>query len=134
MSARNSRTPASPKAPASPATPKSAPAPAPASVTTYRATPAWHAAHAAAVGAHRGNASARAALTVATHLAWRTPTGSVGWHKGTNAAMLATATALGVKVGMPVHAAMALVVASLPAGPTTTVLAQVTSSMAPATK
>lgn len=100
--------------------------------TTYRATPAWHAAHAAALGAQRGNATARAALQVATHLAWRTPTGTVGWHKGTNAAMLATATTLGVQVGMPVHVAMAKVVAALPAHATTTALAKATKALAPA--
>ena len=100
----------------------------------YRTNPTWHAAHAAAVGAHRGNATARAALQVATHLAWRAPGGSVAWHKGTNAAMLATASTLGVQVGQPVHVAMQLVVASLPAGPTTTALAKATTALAPAGK
>ena len=106
----------------------------PAASGPYRTNPTWHAAHAAAVGAHRGNAAARAALQVATHLAWRAPGASVAWHKGTNAAMLATAGTLGVQVGQPVHAAMALVVASLPAGPTTTALAQATAALAPAAK
>ena len=108
--------------------------PTPSTTGPYRTNPTWHAAHAAAVGAHRGNAAARAALTVATHLAWRAPGGSVAWHKGTNAAMLATAGTLGVQVGQPVHAAMALVVASLPAGPTTTALAKATAALAPAGK
>lgn len=94
--------------------------------TPYRNVPAWHAAHAAAVGAQRGNATARAALVVATHLAWRGPGASVAWHKSTNPAMLATATTLGVKVGMPVSQAMALVVKSLPTGPTTTALRKAT--------
>lgn len=102
--------------------------------TPYRTVPAWHAAHAAAVGAHRGNAAARAACTVATHLAWRTPGASVAWHKGTNAAMLAHAATLGVQVGMPVHKAMALVVASLPQHPTTAALAKATAALAPAGK
>lgn len=100
--------------------------------TTYRATPAWHAAHAAAVGAMRGNPVARATLQVATHLAWRTPTGAVGWHKGTNAAMLAQAKALGIEPGMPAHAAMATVVAALPKHPTCTALAKATAALAPA--
>ena len=115
-------------------TPTPATPAAPAKVGPYRTVPAWHAAHAAAVGAHRGNAAARASLVVATHLAWRAPSGSVGWHKGTNAAMLAHAASLGVKVGMPVHAAMALVVKSLPAHPTTTALAKATSALVPAGK
>lgn len=100
----------------------------------YRTNATWHAAHAAAVGAHRGNAAARAALTVATHLAWRAPGASVAWHKGTNAAMLATATTLGVVTGQPVHVAMGKVVASLPSGPTTTALAKATAALAPASK
>ena len=112
------------------------PATKPATPTTgpYRSNPTWHAAHAAAVGALRGNAQARAALTVATHLAWRAPGASVAWHKGTNAAMLSTANTLGVTTGQPVHAAMALVVASLPAGPTTAALAKATAALAPAGK
>jgi hypothetical protein len=100
----------------------------------YRANPAWHAAHQAAVGAHRGNATARAALVVATHLAWRAPGASVAWHKGTNAAMLATASTLGVTTGQPVHVAMAKVVASLPGSPTATALAKATAALAPAGK
>jgi len=98
----------------------------------YRNEPAWHAAHAASVGAMRGKAEARAALTVATHLAWRTPGASVAWHAKTNEAMLATSRALGVEPGMPVHEAMSLVVASLPKDPTTTVLAKETAALAPA--
>jgi hypothetical protein len=110
-----------------------APAPA-AHVGPYRTHAGWHAAHAAAVGANRGNPTARAACTVATHLAWRAPGASVAWHKGTNAAMLAHCATLGISTGMPVHAAMALVVASLPAGPTTTALARETRALAPAGK
>jgi hypothetical protein len=100
----------------------------------YRTVPAWHAAHAAAVGQHRGNPTARAALQVATHLAWRAPGASVAWHKGTNAAMLAHAATLGVTVGQPVHAAMALCVAALPGHATTTALAKATTALAPASK
>lgn len=108
-------------------------APAP-TAGPYRTNPAWHAAHAAALGAQRGNATARAALGVATHLAWRGPGASVAWHKRTNAAMLATAATLGVVPGMPVHAAMAKVVGSLPAHPTTTALRKATAALAPANK
>ena len=95
----------------------------------YRTVPAWHAAHAASVGANRGNAAARATCGVLTHLAWRAPGQSVAWHKGTNAAMLAHAASLGIKVGMPVHAAVALAVKALPAGPTTTALGKATTAV-----
>ena len=100
----------------------------------YRTHAAWHAAHAAAVGANRGNAAARATCGVLTHLAWRAPGASVAWHKGTNAAMLAHAGSLGIEVGMPVHAAVALCVAALPAHPTTTALAKQSAALAPAAK
>lgn len=114
-------------APAAPA------APAP-TTGPYRTNAAWHAAHAAAVGANRGNAAARATCGVLTHLAWRAPGASVAWHKGTNAAMLAHAATLGVQPGMPVHKAVALCVAALPAHPTTTALHKATVALAPAGK
>jgi hypothetical protein len=98
----------------------------------YRSVPAWHAAHQAALGQQRGNATHRATVGVLTHLGWRAPGGSVAWHKGTNAAMLAHAATLGVRVGMPVHAAVALCVAALPAHPTTTALHKATAALAPA--
>lgn len=106
----------------------------PAKGAPYRTNAAWHAAHAAAVGANRGSAAARATTGVLTHLAWRAPGASVAWHKGTNAAMLAHAASLGVQVGQPVHAAVALCVAALPAGPTTTALAKASAALAPAGK
>lgn len=97
----------------------------------YRTNATWHAAHAAAVGAQRGNATAAATLRVCTHLAWRAPGASVAWHKGTNAAMLAHAATLGVQPGMPVHKAMAACVAALPKHATTTALAKATADLAP---
>ena len=112
-------------------TTKAAKAAKPAKAQPYRGVPSWHAAHAAAVGQHRGNAEARAALQVGTHLAWRSPNGSVAWTKGTNAAMLAHATTLGVQPGQPVHEAMALVIAALPAHATTTALAKETEALKP---
>lgn len=98
---------------------------------SYRNVPVWRAAHDAALEAQRGNPTARAALQVATHLAWRTPTEAVAWHKGTNAGMLATCAELGVAVGMPVHSAMGMVVAALPAHPTTAALVAATAALAP---
>ena len=100
----------------------------------YRNDAGWHAAHAAAVGAHRGDATARATMTVLTHLAWRAPGASVAWHKSTNPAMVAQATTLGISVGMPLHEAVALAVASLPAHDTTVALAKETAALAPAKK
>lgn len=105
-----------------------------AKVGPYRTNAAWHAAHAAAVGANRGNAAHRATCGVLTHLAWRAPGASVAWHKGTNAAMLAHAASLGIATGMPVHAAVAACVAALPKAPTTTALAKATAALAPAAK
>lgn len=85
----------------------------------YRSNLEWLAAHGAALGLATGNPDYRAAIQIATHLAWRAPGASVGWHTGTNANMVANATKLGVEVGMPVQAAMALVVAALKAAATT---------------
>lgn len=99
----------------------------------YRNHTAWATAHAAAVQAHRANPTAKAALQVATHLAWRAPGGSVAWHKGTNAAMVAHAATLGITPGTPVHKGMAAVVAALPAGHAATkALAAATKALAPA--
>jgi len=54
------------------------------------------------------------AVQLITHLAWRGPSGLVGWHKGTAKTVLETSKAMGVEVGMPLPEAMATVMAALP--------------------
>ena len=85
----------------------------------YRGAPAWVAAHAAATAAAKGAPAYRAALQVVTHLAWRTPTGAVAWHRGTNATMLGTATEMGITTGQPVQEAMHAAVTALGKAATT---------------
>ncbi len=88
-------------------------------VSTYRTRPAWLAAMGAATGLATGNPAFRGLLTVATHLAWRGPSSSVAWHKGTNANVVSVANANGAKVGTPVSAAMASVLKAASAAATT---------------
>lgn len=88
----------------------------------YRARANYSTALAAARAANPGHGPTYA---VVAHLAWRTPAGKVGWHKGTTPSVVAHATALGCVPGTPVPAAMALALAALPTGPTTTALAKV---------
>jgi hypothetical protein len=91
--------------------------------TAYRTRPAWLAAMGTATGSATGNPAFRGLLTVAVHLAWRTPTSSVAWHKGTNANVVSVANANGAKVGTPVATALASVLAA--AGKAATTPAQV---------
>lgn len=81
----------------------------------YRTLPEWLAAMGTATGSATGNPAYRSLLQVATHLAWRGPTGSVAWHKGTNANMVAVANDNGASVGTPIAEAMASVLAALTA-------------------
>jgi len=112
-------------------TTKAKTAPKAPAVGPYRNDAAWHAAHAASVGANRADPTHRATTTVLTHLGWRAPGSAVAWHKGTNPAMLAHADTLGVTVGQPVHEAVAACVAALPDSETTTALAAATVALAP---
>ena len=98
--------------------------------TTYRNTPAWWQAFNAAVGAAKTPES-RAALQVVRHLAWKTPTGHVGWDKGTTPAVVSNAPVFGAKTGDVLHEAMERVQSRLPKHPTTTALVKATTAMKP---
>ena len=98
----------------------------------YRTLPAWLAAMGTATGAATGNPTYRGLLQVATHLAWRGPQGSVAWHKGTNANMVAVANDNGASVGTPVHEAMSNVLAALAAAATTPAQADAAAALAAA--
>lgn len=90
----------------------------------YRNQTSFAEALAAASAHHRSVPTAKAALQVITHLAWRGPNGSVAWHKGTNPTMVAYAKSIGVVPGLPVPEAMDLCLKHVPAHETTTVLAK----------
>lgn len=85
----------------------------------YRTNPEWLATMGTAKGASTGNPAYAAAVQVATHLAWRAPAGSVAWHAGTNANMVANANSYGATVGTPIQEAMAATVKALLAAATT---------------
>ena len=96
----------------------------------YRSNAAWHTAAQAANAASAGNPAYKAAAQVITHLGWRAPGGTVGWHKGTNANMVANAAAMGVQPGMAVQPAMALAVAALGKAATTPLQQQQAATLA----
>ena len=98
----------------------------------YRSLSAWLSAMGTASGAALGNPTYRGLLQVATHLAWRGPQGTVAWHKGTNANMVAVANDNGAGVGTPVQAAMASVLAALAAAATTPAQADAAAALATA--
>ena len=87
----------------------------------YRNNAAFTTALAAVKAAH-GPAGA-AQVQVLTHLAWRTPTANVAWHKGTAKGMVTNAKALGVVPGVALPKAMASTLAALPKHKANTALA-----------
>lgn len=99
-------------APAKPAAAKPAPkaeAPAPAAPArpTYREVDEFTPALKAAKGVAKGNVDLIQPLQLITHLAWKTPGGSVGWAKGTTATVVAYADDIAVPSGTPIPDAMA---------------------------
>jgi hypothetical protein len=95
----------------------------------YRDTAEWAEAFATAKAALKGTEGAPATLQVLTHLAWRGPTSTVQWYKGTAKGMIENATRLGVEPGMPLPEAMATTMAALPKDKATTALVKATKAM-----
>ena len=56
----------------------------------------------------KGNQTLRSAVQLVTHLAWKTPNGSVGWAKGTTPNVVSLADDLAIGVGTPIPQAMDL--------------------------
>ena len=81
-------------------------------VNAYRNNATFAAALATAKAAH--GAAAAPQLQVLTHLAWRAPSGTVAWHKGTAPGMVSNAKGLGVVPGVALPKAVASVLAALP--------------------
>ena len=94
----------------------------------YRNQTSFAKALAAASAEHRSVPTAKAALQVMTHLAWRGPTGTVAWHKGTNPTMVAYAKTIGVVPGLAVAEAMDLCLKHVPAHEVTTILTKEVAS------
>lgn len=83
--------------------------PAPTSSTsavTYREVADFTPALKAAKSLSKGNTDLSMPLQLITHLAWKTPGGSVGWAKGTTATVVAYADDLAVPTGTPIPEAM----------------------------
>lgn len=110
---------ASAKSTAKPAATKSTPAKTPAkpepkaevkpsvpAKPTYREVDEFSPALKAAKSLAKGNPDLSQPLQLITHLAWKTPGGSVGWAKGTTANVIAFADDIAVPVGTPIPEAM----------------------------
>ena len=73
---------------------------------TYRENEEFVPALKAAKSLAKGNSDLTQALQLITHLAWKTPGGSVGWAKGTTANVVAYADDIAVPSGTPIPDAM----------------------------
>ena len=74
----------------------------------YRDNPDFGPALKSAKSLSRGNIPLGQAIQLITHLAWKTPSSSVGWSKGTTPNVIAYADDLAVPVGTPIADAMAV--------------------------
>ena len=96
-------------------TSKSSSASVEARTSVYRTREDFLAALGAAKGLTTGNPAYGSAVRVLVHLSWKGPKGSVGWHRGTNADVVANAAAMGANPGTPMATAIAGVVDALEA-------------------
>lgn len=110
-----SRTRTSAKASKATPAPAKKPAPAPAKAeakeaapakSTYREVPEFTPALKAAKSLAKGNTDLTQPLQLITHLAWKTPGGTVGWAKGTTETVKAYADDIAVPAGTPIPEAM----------------------------
>lgn len=86
----------------------------------YRNNPAWHAAHAQAQSAGKGNPVYTQACIAITHLGWRAPGGTTSWHASTNPTAMGHLKAMGfATAGLPIAQCMAKAVAQLVASAAT---------------
>lgn len=75
--------------------------------SVYRTREDFLAALGAAQGLTSGAPAFKSAVRVLVHLSWKGPKGSVGWHKGTNADVVANAASMGATPGTPLPTAIA---------------------------
>lgn len=106
VTTKTRKTPAKPAA--KPAIAKTeAPAPKPdKSSPTYREGSDFTPALKAAKSLAKGNVDLTQPLQLITHLAWKTPQGSVGWAKGTTPQVIAFADDIACPSGTPIPTAM----------------------------
>lgn len=105
--AKKSATPTPAKKTAETPAAKKTEAPAAPAKPTYREVEDFTPALKAAKSLAKGNVDLMQPLQLITHLAWKTPGGSVGWAKGTTANVVAYADDIAVPAGTPIPDAMA---------------------------
>lgn len=98
-------TPATTKSPAK-TTPTPTETPTKVTAKTYREVSEFSPALKATKSLAKGNHDLFSAVQLITHLAWKTPGGSVGWAKGTTASVMAYAEEILVPTGTPIPEAM----------------------------
>ena len=76
--------------------------------TAYRTDEGFLDAQKALRSLSKGNGALKPLVMLITHLAWKTPSSSVGWSKGTTPNVIAYANDLAVPVGTPIADAMAV--------------------------
>lgn len=74
--------------------------------TTYRTDEGFLDAQKALRSLSKGNGALKPLVMLITHLAWKTPNGTVGWTKGTTADVVSTADDLAIGTGTPIPQAM----------------------------
>lgn len=72
----------------------------------YRSAPEFLPSLKSAKSLSKGNPELSAALQLITHLAWKTPSGAVGWTDGTTASVVSYADDLAVPVGTAIPKAL----------------------------
>ena len=87
-------------------TEEKAPAKEKVTTTAYRTDEGFLDAQKALRSLSKGNSALKPLVMLITHLAWKTPGGTVGWTKGTTADVIATADDLAIGTGTPVNEAM----------------------------
>lgn len=77
--------------------------------TSYRTDEGFLDAQKALRSLSKGNGALKPLVMLITHLAWKTPGGTVGWTKGTTADVVSTADDLAIGTGTPIPQAMEVV-------------------------
>lgn len=104
---KSRKTPAkSPAKTSSAKSPAKTEAPTPQTSKPYREVEEFTPALKAARSLSKGNPDLAQPLQLITHLAWKTPGGSVGWAKGTTPTVMAYADDIAVPPGTPIPEAM----------------------------
>lgn len=86
--------------------------------TAYRNAEGFQPALKSARSLSKGNPDLSQPLALITHLAWKSPTGTVGWATGTTASVVAYADDIAVPPGTPIAKAMEVALSAAVKGAT----------------